>query len=322
MKAIVCQNYGPPEVLQLKDVNKPVPQKNELLIKVSTVFVGIEDLMQRSGKPYFGRLFFGFKKPKKAIFGTEFSGVIEDVGSAVRLYKKGDSVIGVTGESFGCYAEYMCMPESGLLSIKPSNVTYEESAPLCGALAAWDFLKSISDIQSGHKVIINGASGTIGLAAIQIAKAYGANVTGVCNPVNFDLVKSLGADQILDMTDENFDKNGQKYDVILDVTGKPSSLPYKKILNTNGYYLTTYPTISNLFLTLWTSKFNSKKVVFSATGLKPVSKRLVFLKEVKSLIKKGELKIIIDRSYKLEQMVEVHRYVEQGHEKGNVVVNT
>jgi NADPH:quinone reductase-like Zn-dependent oxidoreductase len=321
MKAIVCQKYGLPEVFQFMEVNKPIPKNNEVLIRVYSVFVGIEDLMQRNGKPYFGRLFFGLTKPKRQIFGSEFCGEIEEVGKDARLFKKGDIVFGVTGASFGCYAEYICMPDAGLLSIKPPNLTIEESAPICGALTAWNFLKAIANIQSGQKVFIYGASGNIGLAAVQIAKVFGAEVTGVCSSYNFKLVKSLGADNMIDIAKENFGKNGLTYDVILDVSGKPSTIHFKKLLNKKGYYLTIYPTISILFLTFWTSMFNGRKVVFSATGLKPVAERLLFLKEIVQLFKERKLKTIIDRSFQLEQMAEVHRYVERGFEKGNVVVN-
>ena len=320
MKAIVCPKYGPPEVLQFKEEYKPVPKNNELLIRVYTVFVGIEDPMQRKGKPYFGRVFVGLTKPKKPILGTEFCGEIEEVGKDVKLYKKGDKVFGVTGSGFGCYAEYMCMPEAGLLSIRPPNMTNEEAAPVCGALAAWNLLKAIANIQSGQKVLIYGASGSIGSAAVQIAKVFGAEVSGVCYSSNLEMVKSLGADIVIDNTDEDFTKNGLTYDVILDVSGKPSSLQFKNLLNKKGFYLTTYPTISILFQTFWTSMFNSKRVVFSATGLKPVSERLAFLKELIELFKEGKLKTIIDQSFQLEQMIEAHRYVERGLERGNVVV--
>ena len=320
MKAIVCSKYGPPEVLQFKEEYKPVPKNNELLIRVYTVFVGIEDSMQRKGKPYFGRVFVGLTRPKKPILGTEFCGEIEEVGKDVKLFKKGDRVFGVTGAGFGCYAEYMCMPEAGLLSIKPPNMTNEEAAPVCGALAAWNLLKAIANIQSGQKVLIYGASGSIGSAAVQIAKVFGVEVTGVCSSSNMDMVKSLGADIVIDKTDEDFTENGLTYDVILDVSGKPSSLQFKNSLNKRGFYLTTYPTISILFQTFWTSMFNSKKVGFSATGLKPVSERLAFLKELIKLFKEGKLKTIIDQSFQLEQMIEAHRYVEKGLERGNVVV--
>lgn len=320
MKAIVCPKYGPPEVLQLKVLEKPVPKNNELLIRVYTVFVGIEDPMQRKGRPYFGRIFVGLTKPKIPVLGTEFSGEIEAVGKDVKQFKKGDLVFGVTGALFGCYAEYMCMSESGLLSIKPPNITNEEAAPVCGALAAWNMLKAIANIQSGQKVLIYGASGNIGSAAVQIAKVFGAEVTGVCSSSNLEMVKSLGADKVIDNTHVDFTKNGQTYDVILDASGKPSSLQFKNSLNKRGFYLTTYPTISTLFQTFWTSMFDRKKVVFSATGLKPASERLVFLKEIIKLIVEEKLKTIIDQSFQLEQMAEAHKYVERGLERGNVVV--
>jgi NADPH:quinone reductase-like Zn-dependent oxidoreductase len=320
MKAIICPKYGPPEVLQLKEVEKPVPKNNELLIRVCAVFVGIEDVMQRKGKPYFGRVFIGLTKPGNPILGTEFCGEIEEVGKGVTLFKKGDKVFGVTGFGFGCYAGYMCMPETGLLSIKPPDMTNEEAAPICGALAAWNLLKEIANIQSGQKVLIYGASGSIGLAAIQIAKVFGAEVTGVCSSSNLELVKSLGADNLIDNTIEDFTKNGLTFDVILDVSGKPSTLKFKNSLNKKGFYLTTYPTISILFQTFLTSRFTSKKVVFSATGLKPVSERLTFLKEIIKIFKEGKLKTIIDQSFPLEQMVEAHRYLERELERGNVVV--
>lgn len=321
MKAIICSKYGPPVVLQLQEVEKPVPKNNELLIRVNTVFVGIEDIMQRNGKPYFVRVFIGLSKPRKPILGTEFCGEIEEVGEDVKLFKKGDSVFGVTGSSFGCYAEYMCMPETGLLSNKPPNITNEEATPVCGAMAAWNLLKAIANIQSGQKVLIYGASGNIGLAAVQIAKVFGAEVTGVCSSFNLELVKSLGADNVIDNTREDFTKNGLTYDVILDVSGKPSTIKFKNSLCKRGFYLTIYPTISILFQTFLTSRFNSKKVVFSATGLKPVSERLIFLKEIIKLFKEGKLKTIIDQSFPLEQMIEAHKYIELGLEKGNVVVS-
>jgi|WetSurMetagenome_2_1015567.scaffolds.fasta_scaffold86048_2 NADPH:quinone reductase-like Zn-dependent oxidoreductase len=320
MKAIVCPKYGLPEVLQFREVNKPIPKNNELLIRVYTVFVGIEDLMQRKGKPYFGRIFVGFTKPRKPVLGTEFAGKIEAVGKNVTLFKKGDSVFGVTGAAYGCYAEYICIPETGLVSIKPPNMTNEEAAPVCGAMAAWNHLRALANIQNGQKVLIHGASGSIGLAAVQIARLLGAEVTGVCSSSNLELVKSIGADNVIDNSEEDFTKNGLTYDVILDVSGKHSFLQFKNSLNKRGFYITTYPTISILFQNFWTSMFNGKKVVFSATAFKPVSERLAFLKELIKLFKEGKLKMIIDKSFKLEQMVEAHQYIERGLERGNVVV--
>ena len=320
MKAVVCTKYGPPEVLQLKEVEKPIPKDNEILIRIFTVVVGIEDCMQRKGKPYFGRIFVGFTKPRKPILGTEFAGEIEAVGKNVKLLKKGDEVFGSTGAGFGCNAEYMCMPEEGFLSKKLQKITFKEAAPVCGALAAWNLLKAKANIQSGQKIIIIDASGSISSAAVQIAKALGAEVTGVCSTDNLEFVKSLGADRVIDYTNEDFTENGQTYDVVLNVMGKLSFSHCKNSLKKRGFYLTTYPTLSVLLQMFWTGIFDGKKVIFSATGLMPVSKRLSFLKDLILLFEEGKLKTIIDRNYRLDQIAEAHQFVEQGHIKGNVVI--
>jgi NADPH:quinone reductase-like Zn-dependent oxidoreductase len=320
MKAIVCTKYGPPEVLQLKEVAKPTPKDNEVLVKIFAVAVGIEDPMQRKGKPYFGRIFVGFTKPRKPILGTEFAGQIEAVGRDVKLFKKGDEVFGVTGAGFGCNAEYTCMPEGGLLSIKLPKISYEEAAPVCGALAAWNLLKDKANIKNGQNILIIDASASIGSAAVQIAKALGAEVTGVCSPADLEFVKSLGADRVIDYATEDFTKNGQTYDVVLDATGKSSFLQCKNSLRKSGFYLTTYPTIPVLFQMFWTGMFSGKKVIFSATGLMPVAKRLSLLKDLILLFKEGKLRTVIDRRYRLDQLIEAHKYIEQGQIKGNVVI--
>ena len=320
MKAIVCTKYGPPEVLQLKEVEKPAPKDNEVLIRVFTVVVATEDPLQRKGKPYFARVFLGFTKPKKPILGTEFAGKIEAAGKDVKLFKEGDRVFGSTGANFGCYAEYVCMPEEGLLSIKPSNITNEEASPVCSALTAWNFLRAMANIQSGQRILINGASGSVGSAAVQIAKEFGAEVTGVCSTPNLELVKSLGADSVIDYTKEDFTKNGQIYDIIFDVAGKSTFSRCKGSIKQRGIYLNPVLTLSILLQMFWTNLFNSKKVKFTATGLSPLQDRLTFLEEVIKLFEAGKLKTIIHRSYQLEQITEAHNYVEKGHKKGNVVI--
>ena len=321
MKAIICAKYGPPEVLQLKEVEKPIPKDNEILIRIFTVVVATEDPLQRKGKPYFARLIIGFTKPKKSILGTEFAGEVEAVGKDVKLFKKGDQVFGSTGSNFGCYAQYVCIPEKGLVSIKPSNISNEEASPVCSALTAWNFLKTQANIQSGQKILINGASGSVGSAAVQIAKVFGAEVTGVCSTANLELVESLGADGVIDYTNEDFTKNGQIYDIIFDVAGKSSFSKCKNSLKQRGIYLNPVVTLSILLQMFWTTMFNSKKVKFSATGLRPLPERLANLKELIILFEAGKLKTIIDKSYPLEQIVEAHRYVEGGRKKGNVVIN-
>jgi len=320
MKAIICTRYGPPEVLQLKEVEKPRPGNNEVLIKIIAVVVGIEDPLQRKGKPYFGRIFVGLIKPRKPILGTEFAGVVEAVGKNVKLFKKADEVFGATGAGFGCNAEYMCMPEDGFLSKKLPKTTFKEAAPVCGALAAWNLLKDKVNIQSGQNILILDAAGSIGSAAIQIAKALGAEVTGICSRANLEFIKSLGADKVIDYATEDFIENGLTYDVILDMTGKPSFLHWKNSLKRKGFYLTTYPTLSILFQMVWTRIFNNKKAIFSATGLMPVSRRLSFLKNLLQLFEDGKLRTVIDRIYSLDQIAEAHRFVEQGDIKGNVVI--
>jgi NADPH:quinone reductase-like Zn-dependent oxidoreductase len=320
MKAIICTKYGPPEVLQLKEVDNPIPKDDEVLVRIHAVPVTTEDPLNRRGRPYYARIFTGFVRPKNAVLGAEFSGQIASIGKDVTLFKVGDQVIGSTGTNYGCYAEYVCLPESGLLAIKPANVTHEEAAPVCAALAAWNFLKDQANLQSGHRVLINGASGSVGTAAVQLAKYSGAEVTGVCSTPNLELVLSLGADSVIDYTQEDFTKNEQTYDVIFDAAAKSSYLRCINSLKKGGVYLSTVPGLTILLQMLWTSMIGSKKAGFSATGLRPVVERLVLLRELVEIVGAGKIKTVIDRTYPLEQIVEAHRYVEQGHKKGNVVI--
>jgi len=325
MKAIVYTKYGPPEVLQLKEVAKPTPKDNEVLIRVCAATVAAEDPMMRgfTFSPLFWlplRIAFGLIRPRKTILGSELAGEIESVGKDVKLFRKGDQVFGVDISGLGAYAEYKCLPEEGVLSIKPANVTYEEAAPVCGALAAWNILRDKANIQSGQKVLINGASGSIGTAAVQIARYFEAEVTGVCSTTNFELVKSLGADKVIDYTKEDFTKTGQTYDIIFDAVSKSSFSRCKGSLTQKGVYFSAVPELPILLQMLWTSKIGSKKAKFSATGLRPVPERLILLKELIEPIEAGKIKSVIDRRYPLEQIAEAHRYVEKGHKKGNVVI--
>ena len=325
MKAVVCTKYGPPEVLQLKEVDKPVPKDNEVLIKVFAATVGCEDPMIRSFtfSPLFWlplRVAFGFIRPKKTILGSELAGEVEAVGKDVRQFKKGDQVFGVDLKGLGAYAEYKCLPEEGVLSIKPTNVTYEEAAPICGVLAALNILSDKANIQSGQKVLINGASGNLGTSAVQVAKYFGAEVTGVCSTTNLELVKSLGADSVIDYTKEDFTESSKTYDIIFDVASTSSFLRCKSLLTRNGVYFSAVPRLITLLEVLWTSKVGSKKAKFSATGLRPIPERMVLLKKLIELVESGKVKTVIDRTYPLEQIAEAHRYVEKGHKKGNVVI--
>ncbi len=316
MKAIVYERYGPPEVLRLKEVAKPIPKDDQVLIKVHATSVTAADCLVRQGEPAWGKIILGLRGPRRKIIGSELAGEIEAVGKDVKRFRPGDQVYGFTAFGLAAYAQYTCMPEKGSLGIKPTNLTYEQAvAVVDGATTAFFFLRDKGNIQPGKKVLINGASGSIGTYAVQLAKYFGAEVTGVCSGKNAELVRSLGADHVIDYTQEAFTNNKDAYDIIFDTVGKSSYAKCKDALRENGRYLPTTGLI-NTFLKIWTSIFGSKKVVSGMSIDK--NDALVFLKE---LIEAGKMQIIIDRTYPLEQIAAAHQYVEKGHKKGNVVIN-
>jgi len=328
MKAVVCTVYGPPEVLQLKEVEKPTPKDNEVLIRVRATSVNFGDTMARNFKAITPRKFsmpflfwlltrvsLGLRKPKIAILGNEFAGEIEAVGKKAERFKKGDRVFGYRGQSFGAYAEYLCMPENGVLATKPANMTYEEIAVVpYGAIMALNLLRKVN-VQPGQRVLVNGASGGIGSAVVQIAKHLGAEVTGVCGTPRLEFVKSLGADKVIDYTKEDFTQNGETYDLIFDILGKSSFSQCQSSLKPNGTLLFASFKMKQLFQMLRTSRTGAKKVV---CALAPGS--VEDLISVKELVETGKIKSIIDRRYPLAEAAEAHRYVEMGHKKGNVVI--
>jgi NADPH:quinone reductase-like Zn-dependent oxidoreductase len=314
MKAIVYTKFGPPEVLHLQEVEKPTLKDNEVLIKIHATTVVKEDPDLRASPG-----FNGFLKPRHPILGQELAGEVEAIGNAVTRFRPGDQVFGI--DMFGAYAEYKYMPENGALALKPANMSYEDAASVPnGALTALPYLRDKGKIQSGQTVLIYGASGSVGAAAVQLARYYGAEVTGVCSTANLEWVKSLGADQVIDYTQGDFTENGKTYDIIFDTIGKLSFSICKGSLTDEGIYLTTVPTPVVMLQVLWTSKREGKKVKFAATGLRPVSKKMKDLFFLTELIEAGMIKPVIDRCYPLEQIAEAHKYVEKGHKKGNVVI--
>jgi len=317
MKAMVYTEYGSPDVLELKEIEKPSANNNEVLIKVSTTTVSQADAHFRSGTPFLARqMAGGFQRPKITILGFDFAGEVESVGKECNRLKKGDKVYGFMPFGInGANAEYVCVPEEHAL-IKPINMTYEEAAAVpLAATVALRFLQAGS-IKSGQKVLINGASGGLGTFAVQLAKSFDTEVTAVCSTGNLDMVKSLGADKVIDYTKEDFTESNNTYDLIFDAVGKSSFSKCRKLLNQKGFYITTLLTFKILLDMLWTSVIGGKKAKFATPMVTP--KDLDF---INNLIKAGKIKPILDRSYPLSQLAEAHRYVELGHVKGRVVIN-
>jgi len=319
MRAIVQEKYGPPEVLQIKEVEKPSLQDNEVLIRNHATTATLYDCWCRSATapPGFGllsRIDSGIRRPKQPILGIDVAGEIEAVGKDVTLFKPGDQIFGFSA-SLGAYAEYICLPENRALAIKPENMSYEEAAAIPqGALTALYFLRK-ADIQPGQKVLIYGASGGVGSYAVQLAKHFGAEVTGICSTTKLELVKSLGADEVIDYTAEEFDASGETYDVIFDTFGKSPFSRCVKSLKETGIYLFATFGLGRLLRIVWLNRRSSKKAVIGV--VEATNEDLIFLRE---LTEAGKVRSVIDKRYRFEQAAEAHRYVESGQKKGHVVI--
>ncbi|MCH7887080.1 MAG: NAD(P)-dependent alcohol dehydrogenase [Candidatus Marinimicrobia bacterium] len=322
MKAIIYTKYGPPDVLQLKEIEKPAPKEDEVLVKVHAASVNPLDWHLMRAEPFLARLEVGLLKPKNKILGADIAGRVEAVGRNVKEFQPGDEVFGEIFENgLGGFAEYAAVPESAL-ALKPANISFEAAAAVpVAALTALQGLRDKGQIQSGQKVLINGASGGVGTFAVQIAKSFGAEVTGVCSTRNLDMVRSIGADQVIDYTQEDFTKNGQRYDLIFDAVGNRSVSEYKRVLSPQGIcVIPGFTTLSHLFqvifLGTWVSMTGSKKIGMMGT-VKPSKKDLIFIKE---LLEAGKIVPVIDRSYPLNEVPEAIRYLEEGHAQGKVVI--
>ena len=321
MKAMVYTKYGSPDVLQLQEVEKPVPKNDEVLIKVHATTATTASVIGRIGKPHFVRLFFGLTKPRKPILGQELAGEIEAIGSDVKSFKVGDKVFGMTGTELGAHAQYKRMNENSALTSMPQNATFDDAAAIVeGGLTALNFLKHKAGIQQGQHVVIYGASGSVGTASIQVAKAFGATVTAICSSANFDLVKSLGADFAIDYRQENFTENGSTYDIIFDTVGKLSFSRCKNSLAPTGIYLDAGG-IGTIFPMMWTSFFGGRKAMLATTYTRSAEANLADLETLKTLFEQGSFRAVIDKRYPLDDLASAYRYVDTGRKKGNLVIN-
>jgi NADPH:quinone reductase-like Zn-dependent oxidoreductase len=321
MKAMIATGYGSPGVLELSKIDKPTPAAHEVLVRVHAASATTADAMIRSGKPYLVRFIMGFRKPRSPIPGTGFAGVVEGVGAEVSQFKVGDRVFGETTFKFSASAEYLTINENGVVLTMPNELPFAEAASFCdGHLTSYNFLNELAQLKKGQRILINGASGALGSAAVQIAKYLGAHVTAVCSAKNEGLVKSLGADEVIDYTKQDFTKLNDSFDFVYDTVGKSSFAKSKRILNENGTYLSPVLGFKLVVDMLRTSAFGKKKAVFHATGTNSDQKLRKLLAEVLHIYKSGKLKTIIDRQFPLEKLADAHRYIDSGHKKGNIVM--
>jgi NADPH:quinone reductase-like Zn-dependent oxidoreductase len=321
MKAVSQKRYGGPDVLTIQDLPKPSPKDNELLIRVHAAPITAAGGFMREGKPYLGRLAIGIFKPKSQTPGVCFSGEVEDIGKDVKLFQVGDNVFGETLFNMGTQAAYVCAGEEEVIAKKPEHITHAEAAPICdGHLTSMNFLTQVTTLRPGQRILIIGASGSLGTAAVQIATELGAEVTGVCSTANIELVKSLGAHAVIDYTKTDFSKDSVTYDVIYDTVGKSSFNTCKPVLTEHGVYMSPVLDFKLLCQALWTSKLAKKKAKFSATGILPKQELKRMLFQIKALIEEQKIRTVMDRKYTFDQVSEAHSYADTGRKKGNVVL--
>jgi NADPH:quinone reductase-like Zn-dependent oxidoreductase len=319
MKAAVYHSYGSPDVVTVDEVPKPVPRDEDVLVRVHAATVGIVDSLARRGTPWYARFHFGLRRPRFAVLGTDFAGQIEAAGPAVTRFAVGDKVFGTTAPRFGAHAEYVCLPENAAVEPKPPGLGHAEAAALADGTALC-FLRDKAGLKPGQTILINGASGAVGVTAVQLAKHFGATVTGVCSGANTGLARKLGAEHVIDYTEADFARAGRSYDVIFDVAGTSSFSRCRAALNPCGAYLTTAPSPAIFVQMPWTSRFGSRRAVVAFTGLRAPGEKRRDLRSITELVEATALVPVIDAAYPLGRIADAHRHVDAGHKRGNVVV--
>jgi NADPH:quinone reductase-like Zn-dependent oxidoreductase len=319
MRAAVCRRYGPPDAVTVTDVPRPEPGDDEILVRVRAATVGVVDGLARRGSPWYARGHFGPLRPRFPVLGCDFAGLVEAAGPAVTRFGVGEAVFGTIAPRFGAHAEYVCLPEHGAVAPKPANVTYPEAAALADATALC-FLRDKAGLRAGQAVLVNGASGAVGSAAVQLARHFGATVTGVCSGPHIRLVRKLGAESVIDYTQADFTRAGRRYDVIFDVAGTSSFGRCRRVLNRGGVYLTTAPSPGILVQMPWTSRFGARKAVVAFTGLRAASEKQRDLLVIRQLAEASALTPVVGACYPLARIADAYRRVDAGHKKGSIVV--
>jgi NADPH:quinone reductase-like Zn-dependent oxidoreductase len=321
MKAVVNREYGGPDVLRLEEVETPRPGRGEVLVRVRASTVSTAQMALRRGRPFFARLLTGLQRPKEVIGGSEIAGEVAAVGEGVTHFREGEAVMGATGAGFGAHAEYVCIPEDGALARQPAEVAHGDAVAVCeGSLTALPFLRDVAQLKPGEQILINGAAGGVGTAAVQLAKHLGADVTAVCSARHADLVSSLGADRVIDYATEDFTRSGARYDVVFDAAGKSSFGKAGRVLRDGGVYMTTVIGLRILPQMLWTSRFGRKRAAITFTGLRKPAEKAADLQYIAGLVEAGKVRPVVDRKFPLESAAEAHRYVESGKKQGIVVL--